>query len=63
MIDLPMAPTAAPEPLTADQIALRARRIGALSDRLLVADDNDLFSILGQIEHHRPLRGIVVRVA
>lgn len=39
---------------SADQIALRARRIGALHDRLLIADDNDLFTILGQIEHHRP---------
>ena len=39
---------------SADQIALRARRIGALDDRLLVADDNDLFTVLGQIEHHRP---------
>jgi DNA repair protein RadA/Sms len=39
---------------SADQIALRARRIGARDPRLLVADDNDLFTILGQIEHHRP---------
>lgn len=39
---------------SADQIALRARRINAVSERLLVADDNDLFTILGQIEHHRP---------
>ena len=39
---------------SADQIALRARRIGATSKHLLVADDNDLFTILGQIEHHRP---------
>ena len=39
---------------SADQIALRARRIGAVSERLLIADDNDLFTILGQIEHHRP---------
>ncbi|MGI9198079.1 MAG: DNA repair protein RadA [Candidatus Nanopelagicales bacterium] len=39
---------------SADQIALRARRIGALSDRLLVADESDLYAVLGQIEHHRP---------
>jgi DNA repair protein RadA/Sms len=39
---------------SADQIALRSRRIGATSEHLLVADDNDLFTILGQIEHHRP---------
>jgi DNA repair protein RadA/Sms len=39
---------------SADQIALRARRIGALDDRLLIADDNDLFTVLAQIEHHRP---------
>jgi DNA repair protein RadA/Sms len=44
---------------SADQIGLRARRIGATSDRLLVADDNDLFTILGQIEHHRPALVIV----
>ena len=44
---------------SADQIALRARRIGATSDRLLVADDNDLFTILGQIDHHRPALVIV----
>ena len=39
---------------SADQIALRARRIGAVSDRLLIADDNDLFTVLGQVDHHRP---------
>lgn len=44
---------------SADQIALRARRIGAVSDRLFVTDDNDLFAILGQVEHHRPALVIV----
>ncbi len=44
---------------SADQIALRARRIEAMSDRLLVADDNDLFTVLGQIEHHRPILIVV----
>jgi len=44
---------------SADQIALRARRIGAVSERLLIADDNDLFTILGQIDHHRPALVIV----
>ena len=39
---------------SADQIALRARRIGAVSDRLLVADESDLYAVLGQVEHHRP---------
>jgi DNA repair protein RadA/Sms len=43
---------------SSDQIALRARRIGAVSERLFVADDNDLFTILGQIDHHRP--GLVI---
>jgi len=43
---------------SADQIALRARRIGAVSERLLVTDDNDLFAILGQVDHHRP--GLVI---
>ena len=38
---------------SSDQIALRARRIGAVSDRLFVTDDNDLFTILGQVDHHR----------
>ena len=41
------------------QIALRARRIGAVSDRLFVTDDNDLFTILGQVDHHRPALIIV----
>ena len=44
---------------SADQIALRARRIGAVSDRLFVTDDNDLFTILGQVDHHRPALIIV----
>ena len=39
---------------SAEQIALRARRIHAISDQLLIADDNDLFRILGQMDHHRP---------
>ena len=39
---------------SADQIALRARRIGAMSEHLLVADDSDLFTVLGLIDHHRP---------
>ena len=44
---------------SSDQIALRARRIGAVSDRLFVTDDNDLFTILGQVDHHRPALIIV----
>ena len=43
---------------SADQIALRARRIEAMSEGLFVADDNDLFTVLGQIEHHRP--GLII---
>ena len=41
-----------------EQIGVRARRIGADSDRLLLADENDLATLLGHIEEHDP--GLVV---
>ncbi len=34
------------------QIAVRARRIGALHERLLVSDDTDLGAVLGHVEQH-----------
>jgi DNA repair protein RadA/Sms len=37
-----------------EQIGVRARRIGADSDRLLLADENDLATLLGHIEEHDP---------
>ena len=41
-----------------EQIGVRARRIGADSERLLLADENDLATLLGHIEEHDP--GLVV---
>jgi DNA repair protein RadA/Sms len=37
-----------------EQIGVRARRIGADSERLLLADENDLATLLGHIEEHDP---------
>lgn len=37
---------------SAEQIALRARRIGALAPGLLLADDTDLGAVLGHLEAH-----------
>ncbi|MEI8055940.1 MAG: DNA repair protein RadA [Actinomycetes bacterium] len=37
-----------------EQIGVRARRIGADSERLLLADENDLGTLLGHIEEHDP---------
>ncbi|MGD9956041.1 MAG: DNA repair protein RadA [Candidatus Nanopelagicales bacterium] len=42
-----------------EQIGVRARRIGADSDRLLLADENDLATLLGHIEEHDPALIIV----
>lgn len=37
---------------SAEQIAVRARRIGAGSEHLLLADDNELAAIIGHLDHH-----------
>jgi DNA repair protein RadA/Sms len=42
-----------------EQIGVRARRIGAGSPRLLLADENDLATLLGHIEEHDPALVIV----
>ena len=42
-----------------EQIGVRARRIGADSDRLLLADENDLATLLGHIEEHDPALVVV----
>ena len=42
-----------------EQIGVRARRIGADSERLLLADENDLATLLGHIEEHDPALVIV----
>lgn len=39
---------------SAEQIGVRAQRIGATSATLLVADETDLGTALGHIEHHNP---------
>ncbi len=39
---------------SAEQIGVRAERIGASNERLLVADETDLGTVLGHIEHHNP---------
>lgn len=39
---------------SAEQIGVRAERIGATDPRLLVADETDLGTVLGHIEHHNP---------
>jgi DNA repair protein RadA/Sms len=42
-----------------EQIGVRARRTGATSDRLLLADENDLATLLGHIEEHDPALVVV----
>ncbi len=42
-----------------EQIGVRARRIGADSERLLLADENDLATLLGHIEMHDPAMVII----
>jgi DNA repair protein RadA/Sms len=42
-----------------EQIGVRARRIGADSQRLLLADENDLATLLGHIEEHDPALVVV----
>jgi DNA repair protein RadA/Sms len=42
-----------------EQIGVRARRIGADSSRLLLADENDLATLLGHIELHDPALVVV----
>jgi DNA repair protein RadA/Sms len=42
-----------------EQIGVRARRIGADSERLLLADENDLATLLGHIERHDPALVVV----
>ena len=42
-----------------EQIGVRARRIGADSERLLLADENDLATLLGHIEEHDPALVVV----
>lgn len=37
-----------------EQISLRARRIGAVADGVLVADETDLGSLIGHVEAHDP---------
>ncbi len=39
---------------SASQVGVRARRIGALSERLLIADENDVSAVLAHIEQHDP---------
>ncbi|GAB2470783.1 DNA repair protein RadA [Jatrophihabitans fulvus] len=43
-----------------EQIAVRARRIGAVSPNLLLADDTDLGAVLGHIEAHPDAALVVV---
>ena len=42
-----------------EQIGVRARRTGATSSRLLLADENDLATLLGHIEEHDPALVVV----
>lgn len=37
-----------------EQISLRARRIGAVADGVLLADESDLGSLIGHVEAHQP---------
>ena len=39
---------------SAEQVGIRAERIGAMSDSLLVADETDVQAVLGHIREHRP---------
>ncbi|MDD2857571.1 MAG: DNA repair protein RadA [Candidatus Nanopelagicales bacterium] len=43
-----------------EQIAIRARRIGATSDHLLLADDTDLGAAIGHIDAHAPQLALVI---
>lgn len=43
-----------------EQIAVRARRIGAVSPNLLIADDTDLGAVLGHLEAHPEVAMVVV---
>lgn len=43
-----------------DQIAVRAQRIGARSERLLIADENDLSAVIGHIDAHGPAISLVI---
>jgi DNA repair protein RadA/Sms len=43
-----------------EQIALRARRIGARSEHLLLADDTDLEAVLGHLDAHAPALALAV---
>lgn len=45
---------------SAEQIAVRAQRTGALDERLLIADDTDLGAVLGHIEAHPDAALIVI---
>ena len=42
-----------------EQIGVRARRTGASSERLLLADENDLQTLLGHVEEHDPALVVV----
>ncbi|MEI6621511.1 MAG: DNA repair protein RadA [Actinomycetes bacterium] len=42
-----------------EQLAVRARRIGAQASGILVADENDLQALLGHVEQHNPALLIV----
>lgn len=43
-----------------EQIAVRARRIGAESEHLLVADESDLAAVIGHIDEHGPDVALVI---
>ncbi|MDZ7576654.1 MAG: DNA repair protein RadA [Candidatus Nanopelagicales bacterium] len=45
---------------SAQQISVRARRIGAGSERMLVADDTDLSALIGHIEEHSRNLSLVI---
>lgn len=44
---------------SAEQIGVRARRIGALSDQLLVADETNVSVALAHVDEHRPAMVVV----
>lgn len=43
-----------------DQLAVRARRIGAGSDHLLLADETDLGNVIGHVDAHGPDLALVI---
>jgi len=43
-----------------DQIAVRAQRIGAHSNNLLIADETDLAHVIGHIDEHGPQLSLVI---